>query len=176
MVKSIWQHTNPMRKRGPRLRVGLGRRPIVSERMQVSTDRISEYLSQFSQTRTLMLDQLRRIHRRPGGSHRANPGRHLITRGHCLLVGVPGLAKTLMVSSISQILDVGFKRIQFTPDLMPSDINPGPPSLRTPKQAGREFRFGQGGRSLPISSLPTRSTARRRKPRLRFCKPCRNAR
>src|SRR5260370_7299554 len=46
----------------------------------------------------------------------------IFTRGHCLLVGVPGLAKTLMVSSISQILDVSFKRIQFTPDLMPSDI------------------------------------------------------
>ena len=46
----------------------------------------------------------------------------IFTRGHVLLVGVPGLAKTLMVSSIARILDVGFKRIQFTPDLMPSDI------------------------------------------------------
>ena len=46
----------------------------------------------------------------------------IFTRGHCLLEGVPGLAKTLMVSSLSQILDVQFKRIQFTPDLMPSDI------------------------------------------------------
>ena len=46
----------------------------------------------------------------------------LFAQGHCLLVGVPGLAKTLMVSSISQILDVAFKRIQFTPDLMPTDI------------------------------------------------------
>ena len=46
----------------------------------------------------------------------------LVTGGHCLLVGVPGLAKTLLVSSISQILDVSFKRIQFTPDLMPADI------------------------------------------------------
>ncbi len=46
----------------------------------------------------------------------------IFTRGHCLLVGVPGLAKTLMVSTLAQILDVQFKRIQFTPDLMPSDI------------------------------------------------------
>ncbi|HAC23517.1 MAG TPA: AAA family ATPase [Cytophagales bacterium] len=46
----------------------------------------------------------------------------IFTRGHCLLEGVPGLAKTLMVSSLARILDVNFKRIQFTPDLMPSDI------------------------------------------------------
>src|SRR5712672_4323016 len=46
----------------------------------------------------------------------------IFTRGHCLLEGVPGLAKTLMVSTVARILDVQFKRIQFTPDLMPSDI------------------------------------------------------
>ena len=46
----------------------------------------------------------------------------IFTRGHCLLVGVPGLAKTLIVSTLAQILDLQFKRIQFTPDLMPSDI------------------------------------------------------
>ena len=44
----------------------------------------------------------------------------IFTRGHCLLVGVPGLAKTLIVSTLAQILDLQFKRIQFTPDLMPS--------------------------------------------------------
>ncbi len=46
----------------------------------------------------------------------------LFANGHSLLVGVPGLAKTLLVSTISEVLDLGFKRIQFTPDLMPSDI------------------------------------------------------
>jgi len=46
----------------------------------------------------------------------------LFANGHCLLVGVPGLAKTLLVSTLSQILDLKFSRIQFTPDLMPSDI------------------------------------------------------
>lgn len=46
----------------------------------------------------------------------------LFARGHCLLVGVPGLAKTLIVRTLAQILDLSFKRIQFTPDLMPSDI------------------------------------------------------
>src|SRR5579872_4086129 len=46
----------------------------------------------------------------------------LFARGHCLLVGVPGLAKTLLVNSLARALDLGFSRIQFTPDLMPSDI------------------------------------------------------
>ncbi len=46
----------------------------------------------------------------------------LFSRGHCLLVGVPGLAKTLLVSTLARILDLDFNRIQFTPDLMPSDI------------------------------------------------------
>src|SRR5207253_5858163 len=67
----------------------------------------------------------------------------IFTRGHCLLVGVPGLAKTLMVSSISQILDVSFKRIQFTPDLMPSDIT-GTTVLDENEQGRREFRFVKG--------------------------------
>jgi MoxR-like ATPase len=46
----------------------------------------------------------------------------LIARGHCLLVGVPGLAKTLLIKTLAEVLDLKFKRIQFTPDLMPSDI------------------------------------------------------
>src|ERR1700750_3324039 len=46
----------------------------------------------------------------------------IFSNGHCLLVGVPGLAKTLLVQTVSQVLDLDFSRIQFTPDLMPSDI------------------------------------------------------
>ena len=45
----------------------------------------------------------------------------LFARGHCLLVGVPGLAKTLLIKTLAQVLDLKFSRIQFTPDLMPSD-------------------------------------------------------
>ena len=67
----------------------------------------------------------------------------IFTRGHVLLVGVPGLAKTLMVSSLAKILDVQFKRIQFTPDLMPSDIT-GTNVLEEPEAGRREFRFVQG--------------------------------
>src|SRR3954467_3773348 len=46
----------------------------------------------------------------------------IFSNGHCLLVGVPGLAKTLLVQTVSQVLDLSYNRIQFTPDLMPSDI------------------------------------------------------
>ncbi|MDR3234045.1 MAG: MoxR family ATPase [Planctomycetaceae bacterium] len=67
----------------------------------------------------------------------------IFTRGHCLLEGVPGLAKTLMVSSLSQILDIQFKRIQFTPDLMPSDIT-GTTVLDEDDNGRRNFRFVEG--------------------------------
>jgi MoxR-like ATPase len=67
----------------------------------------------------------------------------IFTRGHCLLEGVPGLAKTLMVSTLARILDVGFKRIQFTPDLMPSDIT-GTSVLEEDERGRREFRFVEG--------------------------------
>lgn len=67
----------------------------------------------------------------------------VFTRGHCLLEGVPGLAKTLMVSTIAKILDVGFNRIQFTPDLMPSDIT-GTMVLEEDDRGKREFRFVEG--------------------------------
>ena len=68
----------------------------------------------------------------------------ILSRGHALLVGVPGLAKTLLVSTISRVLDLSFKRIQFTPDLMPSDIT-GTDVLDEDKATGRRtFRFVQG--------------------------------
>jgi MoxR-like ATPase len=108
----------------------------------VASDRIHEYLTQFSQTRSLMLDQLRRVI--VGQSDVIEQVLAAIfTRGHCLLIGVPGLAKTLMVSSISQILDVTFKRVQFTPDLMPSDIT-GTTVLDETEAGRREFRFVRG--------------------------------
>lgn len=63
----------------------------------------------------------------------------LFSNGHSLLVGVPGLAKTLLVSTIAQVLDLDFKRIQFTPDLMPSDIT-GTEIL----DESRHFKFNKG--------------------------------
>jgi MoxR-like ATPase len=67
----------------------------------------------------------------------------IFTRGHCLLEGVPGLAKTLMVSTVARILDVSFNRIQFTPDLMPSDIT-GTNVLDDDETGRRQFRFVEG--------------------------------
>ena len=68
----------------------------------------------------------------------------IFTGGHCLLVGVPGLAKTLVVSTIAKLLDVNFRRIQFTPDLMPSDIT-GTDILQETDQPGRRaFVFTKG--------------------------------
>jgi len=68
----------------------------------------------------------------------------LFTGGHCLIVGVPGLAKTLIVRSLAEILDLRFSRIQFTPDLMPSDII-GTEIIQEDSSTGRrELRFVQG--------------------------------
>lgn len=67
-----------------------------------------------------------------------------LCRGHCLLVGVPGLAKTLMISTLSKIIDLSFSRIQFTPDLMPSDIV-GTEVIDEDHETGRRnFRFVRG--------------------------------
>ena len=68
----------------------------------------------------------------------------ILSRGHCLLVGVPGLAKTLMVSTLARVLKLQFKRIQFTPDLMPSDVT-GTEVIEEDRSTGRrEFRFVKG--------------------------------
>ncbi len=67
----------------------------------------------------------------------------ILSRGHGLLMGVPGLAKTLMVNSLSKIMSLGFSRIQFTPDLMPSDIT-GTEILQEGEAGRREFEFVKG--------------------------------
>jgi MoxR-like ATPase len=68
----------------------------------------------------------------------------LFSRGHCLLVGVPGLAKTLLVSTVSKILHLSFKRIQFTPDLMPADITGTDILQDDPESGRRKFMFLPG--------------------------------
>ena len=68
----------------------------------------------------------------------------LFCRGHCLLVGVPGLAKTLLISTLAKTLSLSFNRIQFTPDLMPSDIT-GTEVIEEDKMTGkRALRFVRG--------------------------------
>ena len=68
----------------------------------------------------------------------------LFSRGHCILEGVPGLAKTLMISTLAKCLNLAFSRIQFTPDLMPSDIT-GTEVIEENRSTGhREFKFMEG--------------------------------
>ncbi|MBL7997344.1 MAG: AAA family ATPase [Candidatus Kapabacteria bacterium] len=68
----------------------------------------------------------------------------LFARGHCLLVGVPGLAKTLLIKTLSEALDLSFNRVQFTPDLMPSDITGTEIIEENMSTGAKEFRFVRG--------------------------------
>ena len=68
----------------------------------------------------------------------------LLAHGHALLIGVPGLAKTLLINTLAQVLDLSFNRVQFTPDLMPSDITGTEIIEEDPATHGRRFRFVKG--------------------------------
>ncbi len=99
-------------------------------------------MQEFSQHRQLMQEELQKVI--IGQSEVIEQMfAAIFTRGHCLLEGVPGLAKTLMVSTLARILDISFKRIQFTPDLMPSDIT-GTNVLDEDENGRRNFRFVDG--------------------------------
>jgi MoxR-like ATPase len=67
----------------------------------------------------------------------------LLARGHCLLIGVPGLAKTLLVKTLAEVLELKFSRVQFTPDLMPSDIT-GTEIIEENTSGGKSFKFVRG--------------------------------
>src|SRR5712671_5847827 len=68
----------------------------------------------------------------------------IFARGHCIMQGVPGLAKTLLVSTVARAMELSFRRIQFTPDLMPSDIT-GTDILQEDVESGRrKFEFQKG--------------------------------
>jgi len=108
----------------------------------VSKETFENIVEQFARSRQIMMREL----------GKAIIGQHavldqmfaaVLSRGHCLLVGVPGLAKTMMVSTMARIMELSFKRIQFTPDLMPSDIT-GTNVLDEPERGKREFRFVKG--------------------------------
>lgn len=110
--------------------------------MATKSRNLGDVLQEFSQHRVLMQQELQRV---IVGQHDVIEQLFaaIFTRGHCLLEGVPGLAKTLMVSTLASILDVAFKRIQFTPDLMPSDIT-GTNVLDEDESGHRQFRFVEG--------------------------------
>ena len=103
---------------------------------------LGDVLQEFSHHRRLMQEELQKVIIGQGDVIEQLFAA-VFTRGHCLLEGVPRLAKTLMVSTLARILDVGFKRIQFTPDLMPSDIT-GTNVLDEDEQGKRNFRFVEG--------------------------------
>lgn len=99
------------------------------EKLSSARMRIHEQLSQVIVGQTHVIDELLIS---------------LFSRGHCLLEGVPGLAKTLMISTLSRALNLSFSRIQFTPDLMPADIT-GTDVIEENRATGsREFRFLEG--------------------------------
>ena len=110
--------------------------------MATKTRSLGDVLHDFSKHRLLMQQELQKI---IVGQNEVIEQLFaaIFTRGHCLLEGVPGLAKTLMVSTLARILDVGFNRIQFTPDLMPSDIT-GTNVLEEEESGRRQFRFVEG--------------------------------
>lgn len=103
---------------------------------------LGDILREFAQHRQVMQEELQKV---IVGQHEVIEQLFaaIFTRGHCLLEGVPGLAKTLMVSTLARILDVNFKRVQFTPDLMPSDIT-GTNVLEEDEHGRRNFRFVEG--------------------------------
>ncbi len=102
-----------------------------------------ELLERLSVARDRLLTQVRH---RIVGQHEVLDGilTAIVSGGHGLLVGVPGLAKTLMVSTVAAALDLRFSRIQFTPDLMPSDITGTEILEQDPVSGKRTFRFIQG--------------------------------
>src|SRR5438128_12687428 len=95
---------------------------------------------------TARADLLAQVARRIVGQHAVLDGilTAIFSGGHALLLGVPGLAKTLMVQTVAQALDLAFSRIQFTPDLMPSDIT-GTEIIEDDTASGkRDYRFVRG--------------------------------
>jgi MoxR-like ATPase len=109
----------------------------------VDDSRDVELLEQLARARDQLIEQ---IGRRIVGQHKIVDDlvAALLAGGHVLLVGVPGLAKTLLVQTVAQALDLSFSRVQFTPDLMPSDIT-GTELLEEDHATGRRFfKFAKG--------------------------------
>ncbi len=98
----------------------------------------------------------------------------IFTRNHALLVGVPGLAKTLLISTLAQTMNLAFKRIQFTPDLMPSDITGTEVIQQDPRTGRTGLPCSSRGRFSPMSCWRMKSTGRRRRRRRRCSRRCRS--
>src|SRR3954466_9172044 len=118
-------------------------RGVATQTKPVDDSRDVELLDQLAHARTALTEQ---IGRRIVGQHKIVDDlvAALLAGGHVLLAGVPGLAKTLLVHTVAQALDLTFSRVQFTPDLMPSDIT-GTELLEEDHTTGRRiFKFAKG--------------------------------
>ena len=116
---------------------------LPEDRQNGSLDEASEVLVKLQDAKVQIVDQLRR---RIVGQDKVIEQVliSLFAGGHCLITGVPGLAKTLLIKSLGEILDLSYKRIQFTPDLMPSDIT-GIDIIEEDRMSGRrEIKFVRG--------------------------------
>jgi len=116
---------------------------VATRQQPVDDSRDVELLDQLARARSALVEQ---IGRRIVGQHKIVDDlvAALLAGGHVLLVGVPGLAKTLLVQTVAQALDLSFSRVQFTPDLMPSDIT-GTELLEEDHATGRRFfKFVKG--------------------------------
>jgi MoxR-like ATPase len=116
---------------------------VATQHKPVDDSRDLELLDKLARARNALVEQ---IGRRIIGQHKIVDDlvAALLAGGHALLVGVPGLAKTLLVQTVSQALDLSFSRVQFTPDLMPSDIT-GTEMLEEDHATGRRFfKFVKG--------------------------------
>jgi MoxR-like ATPase len=116
---------------------------VATRQHTVDDSRDVELLDQLARARAALVEQ---IGRRIVGQHKIVDDlvAALLAGGHVLLVGVPGLAKTLLVQTVAQALDLSFSRVQFTPDLMPSDIT-GTELLEEDHATGRRFfKFVKG--------------------------------
>src|SRR5258706_7337745 len=112
------------------------------ESTQIQQHEIAE-IEEFADKRETMLCEIRKV---IVGQDRVIEEEliALFARGHCLLVRVPWLAKTLLISTLAEILDLDINRIQFTPDLMPSDITGTDILQEDPATGRRKFQFMQG--------------------------------
>ena len=110
---------------------------------EISTQEAQQTIAQLTEARERILGEVRKVI--VGQDHVVDELlTALFSDGHVLLVGVPGLAKTLLISTLARVLDLNFNRVQFTPDLMPSDIT-GTEILEEDRATGhREFKFVRG--------------------------------
>src|SRR5437667_6583652 len=129
-------------RRGVEIRTVSRKPPAFHRKDRMAKDTWLNLLGQFKRSKQIITDEIGKVIVGQTGVIDQMLAA-ILSRGHCLLIGVPGLAKTLTVSTLARIMTLRFKRIQFTPDLMPSDIT-GTNVIDESESGRREFRFLRG--------------------------------